>query len=209
MFTYQWKIIHLPVKNYSPISEKFFTCQWKNNIFTTRWKPTHLEKPFTNQWKPFHHSVKTLSPLGELGKIVKNTRRVTTSHMEDCQPLHLQNFRQGWNKRWPKTVEVIQGRRFPQLYFPPKQSSSAGVQQQHCLPMYRRTHRTFVYHYTCIVYFRHHGHLWMWEAAASGRGPIPGSLAAGPHSHSQVSVVPKVYNTSVLGVQMYGEFNDT
>ena len=35
--------------------------------------------------------------------------------------------------------------------------------------------------YTCIVYFRHHGHLWMWEAAASGRGPIPGSLAAGPH----------------------------
>ena len=47
--------------------------------------------------------------------------------------------------------------------------------------MYRSTHHTFVYQYTCIVYFRHHGHLWMWEAAASGRGPIPGSLAAGPH----------------------------
>ena len=27
MFTYQLKIIHLSVKNYSPISEKNFTCQ--------------------------------------------------------------------------------------------------------------------------------------------------------------------------------------
>ena len=47
--------------------------------------------------------------------------------------------------------------------------------------MYRSTHHTFVYQYTCIVYFLHHGHLWMWEAAASAMGPIPGSLAAGPH----------------------------
>ena len=34
--------------------------------------------------------------------------------------------------------------------------------------MYRRTHRTFVYHYTCIVYFRHH----LWRSAASCRALI-------------------------------------